>query len=374
MSSGSEISVFESAYKLLIGTANRTINAINTNPIHLALFCQTLSEALENKNSRIHIAGVGPSGEIAQIFGECLKNIGFSSRVFYQCDSLAQSVGKDDVILAVTDTGWTKFTNVVIEEGISKKGKILVFTGNSESKAAKLSNAFLQSPIGFQPQDNSYLFTRQTPLSPLGTIFDLTTMVIGIGVINGVFGGSCTRDFNEGSTILLEGAKKTLEDLKKNSNLKIFMKSLSDYCQTQTKVFIFGRGINRFISRIFVNRFQSLGMNVHLLNDWRFRQRGDLLITLSGSGASSTTLKIVETAKASQMTVLSITSFLQSKLSKESDEVLVLQGRKEMFNPDKLQLEHPCIYFPIFEYTTSITLEACVAQIAADLGKSEDSV
>jgi len=58
---------------------------------------------------------------------------------------------------------------------------------------------------------------------------------------------------------------------------------------------------------------------------------------------------------------------------KKSDDFMILRGRKEETSPDGLQLLKPEIYLPKFEYTASVSLEACVAQIAVDLGKSEDT-
>ena len=319
--------------------------------------------------------GVGRSGKIGMILGECLKNIGFYNRVSYLGKNLAQSVRKEDVIIAVTGSGWTNFTTTVLEYSIRKKGKILTFTGASDSKAAKLSDVIIQSPLGFQPQDQTYPFVdKLDPLSPLGTVFELTTMVIGIGVINGVFQGSCTKGFNEATTEILRIAEKTLDDLKRNPKLYNQIRSLSDYCdKTQAKVFFYGSGLNNFISTMSSIRFQSLGMNVHSMSDWRFRRKGDLLIALSGSGVSESTLNLIKSAKASQMTVFGITSFPQSKLARKSDDFMILRGRKEETSPDGLQLLKPEIYLPTFEYTASVSLEACVAQIAVDLGKSEDT-
>ncbi len=370
-----EIPAFKSAYQLLIRTAKRSVNTINQDPNNLAIFCQTLSKALENEDIKIHIVGEGRSGIIGEILGECLKDIGFSNRLSYLGKNLAKPVKKNDIIIALTGSGWTKFTTAAIEDGIRKKCKILTFTGAADSKAAKLSNAIIHNPLGFQPQDYTYQFTgQQTPLSPLGTIFELTTMVTGIGVINGVYSGSCTKGFNEGTSNLLRAAEKTFDDLEMNPKISNFIRSLSDYSkQMQAKVFFHGNGISNIICRMSSIRFQSLGLNIHQINDWRFRQKGDLFVALSGSGASSKTLEMVKSAKTSQMTVYGITSFPQSELAKNSDEFLVIHGRMEKENPDNLQTIQPSIFLPTFEYIASITLEAFVAQIAVNLGINEDT-
>ena len=308
------------------------------------------------------------------ILGECLKNIGFSGRISYLSEMFAQPVQKNDVLIAVTGSGWTKLTTSVIEDSVWRKTKVLTFTGMLDSKAAKLSDVVIQSPLGFEPQDHAYPFTSaKAPLTPLGTIFELTTIVIGIGIINGVFTGSCTNGFNEATRIILQAAENTLNDLKKNSNLSKFIKILGENCHKSSNVFFHGSGISNIISQMSADRFQSLKMNVLSINDWRFRREGDSLIAISGSGVSTKTLKTVENAKMNQMRVFGLTSFPESDLAKISDYFLVLSGRKEKVNPDALQIIQPEIFIPTFEYNAAIFLEACVAQIAIDLGITENT-
>lgn len=375
-SSGSELSAFKSAYQLLIRTARRSVNTINQDPKNLAQFCQFLSAAFENENRQIYIVGVGRSGKIGKILGECLKDIGLANRISYLGKDLVLSVSRDDVIIAITGSGWTILTTSILEDCIRNKCKILTFTGVSDSKAAKLSDVIIQNPLGYQPQDHTYPFTsRRAPLSPLGSVFELTTLVIGMGVINGVYSGSCTNGFNDGTTEILKAAEDLFTEIQDDSNLSTFIQSLKKYYhQQKTKIFFYGSGLDNIICEMSALRFQSLGLNVHPINDWRFRHKGDLLVAISGSGNSSKTLNIVKSAKTSQMKIFGITSFPQSKLAERSDNLIVVLGRKEKVDPDTLQLLQPELYLPTFEYTTAVTLEACLAQIAVDLDISENSI
>jgi 6-phospho-3-hexuloisomerase len=369
MTSTAKIHAFKSAYQLLMRTAKRSVNMINQDPDNLAIFCQTLSEALENEARQIHVVAVGRSRSIGMIFGECLKNIGFSNRVSYLGENITQPVKKNDVIIAITGSGWTKLTTMVLEEVIKKKATVLTFTGALDSKAAKLSDGVLQNPLGYHPQDHLYLFTReQEPLSPLGTIFELTTLVTSLGVINGVHKGSCTNGFNEATTEILKAAENTYASLERDPKFSQFAAYLVNYCKTkESKVFFFGSGMNGIVASMSSMRFQSLGMNVQPTNNWRFHSEGDLLIAISGSGVSSSVLNIVKSAKASQMNVRGITSFSHSQLAKESDEFLIIPGRKEKTVPDSLQLSQREMFLPKFEYVTALVFESCVAQIIKDL-------
>ncbi|MFX1516132.1 MAG: SIS domain-containing protein [Promethearchaeota archaeon] len=364
---------FMSAYQLLIRTAQRTVNTINQDPHNLAIFCQTLSDALENKDSQIHIVAVGRSRLIGMILGECLKDIGFSNRIFYLGENITQPIKKNDVTIAITGSGWTKLTTMILEEVVREKCKVLTFTGAMDSKAAKLSDGVLQSPMGYLSTDHINLFTRkQDPLSPLGTIFELTTMVTGLGVINGVHRGSCTKGFNEATAQILKTAENSFNDLTRDSKLPLFIQQLGDYCKNfDSKVFFYGNGIANIVALMSSMRLQSLGMNVQPIKNWRFRRASDLLVALSGSGVSATTLNIVDSAKTSQMKVFSLTSFPQSQLVEESDEFIVIQGRKRRPISESLQLLHYEMYLPKFEYGATITLESCVAQIVKNLGLPE---
>ncbi|MFX1505242.1 MAG: SIS domain-containing protein, partial [Promethearchaeota archaeon] len=106
-------------------------------------------------------------------------------------------------------------------------------------------------------------------------------------------------------------------------------------------------------------------------NNWRFRSEDDLLIAISGSGFSSSVLNRVVSAKESQMKVISITSFSQSQLVMDSDEFLIIEGRKQQAPPDNFQLDQQEMYLPKFEYVTALVLESCVAQIVKNLGIPE---
>ena len=364
---------FMSAYQLLIKTAHRTVNTINQDPHNLAIFCQTLSDALENKDRQIHIVAVGRSRLIGMILGECLKDIGFSNRIFYLGENITQAIKKNDVTIAITGSGWTKLTTMILEEVVREKCKVLTFTGAMDSKAAKLSDGVLQSPMGYLSTDHINLFTRkQDPLSPLGTIFELTTMVTGLGVINGVHTGSCTKGFNEATAQILKTAENSFTDLTGDSKLPLFIQQLGDYCKnTDSKVFFYGNGIANIVALMSSMRLQSLGMNVQPIKNWRFRRASDLLVALSGSGVSATMLNIVDSAKTSQMKVFSLTSFPQSQLVEESDEFIVIQGRKRKPISESLQLLYNEMYLPEFEYGATITLESCVAQIVKNLGLPE---
>ena len=92
-------------------------------------------------------------------------------------------------------------------------------------------------------------------------------------------------------------------------------------------------------------------MDIKSNYDWRFRTKDDLLIAISGSGASTSTLERVESAKSVKMKVLGLTSFPQSTLAKESDVFMKLEGRTETESVDLRQITDLRFLIPSFEFT-----------------------
>ncbi|MFX0171462.1 MAG: SIS domain-containing protein [Candidatus Hodarchaeota archaeon] len=175
--------------------------------------------------------------------------------------------------------------------------------------------------------------------------------------------------FDQGTNIILKEAEVCLEALQKEYNLIKIMKNLSSYfSKSEKKVFLTGSGINRLISNIIAIRLQNLMINVYPMEDWRFRQEDDLLISISGSGSSTNTLNLMKNAKKSKMNIIGISSFPQSEFAKLLDIFLYIQGREESVNSNGFTSPKAGIYLPIFEYLTVLTLESCVAQMAIDLG------
>ena len=194
------LSSFYSAFNLLEKTAKRTVNSINENPPSLVEFCKTLEEAKE-KDKRIHLVGMGRSGKVGMLLGELLKNVGY--KVSYLGKSLAKPVRREDVVIGITGSGWTSFTINTLQESISRGAKILVFTGDQHSLAARLADSIILIPRGymkekFAPVSHTPLTpVSHAPLTPLGTVFEMTTMCIGIGVILGLRDDSSVKGFNE---------------------------------------------------------------------------------------------------------------------------------------------------------------------------------
>ncbi|MFX0015679.1 MAG: SIS domain-containing protein [Promethearchaeota archaeon] len=371
-----DLSSFYSAFNLLVKSAKRTVNSINENPPSLVEFCKALDEAREG-DKRIHLVGMGRSGKVGMLLGELLKNIG--CKVSYLGKSLAKPVRKDDVVIGITGSGWTRFTINTLQESISRGAKILVFTGDQQSLAARLADSIIHIPRGyikekFAPISHAPLTpVSHAPLTPLGTVFEMTTMLLGIGVISGLRDESIVKGFNEGVNEVLRAAEMSLHNIKKNEQpLQHFITTLESYSgQPQKKLFVFGSGLDSIIASISSIRLSHLRINCKSNYDWRFRREGDLLIGISGSGVSTSTLERIESAKSAKMNIVGLTSFPKSKLALESNICLAIEGRTEEISADLHQISNLSFLIPSFEYAAAITLDSCVAQLALDLGITE---
>lgn len=363
-----DLKSFFSAFGILIRTTKSTINAINQNPASLVDFCMTIDEARRN-NKRVHLVGMGRSGSTGMLFGEILKNLGVN--VSYLGKSLARPVREGDVVIGFTGSGWTGFTTKALEDSIRRKAKILVFTGSLDSKAGRLADHSIQIPIGYQRE---LITDSHAPLTPMGTIFELTTMAISIGVASGIKDGSAVKGFNEGTNEVLQAAEMTYDQLDQDhSNLESVISTIESYIKKPKRnIFLFGSGIDGIISNISSIRLNHLKINVRSSYDWRFRKKDDLLIAISGSGESSSTLERVRTSP--DMKSISLTSFPESSLALKSDLFLTIEGRDKRVSPDLKKLRDLSFLVPSFEYTAAVTLDSIVAQIALDLGITESQM
>ena len=150
----------------------------------------------------IFVTGAGRSGLAAKAFAMRLMHLGLSSYVVGETISPAINAG--DCILAISGSGETN--TIVTAARISKKrgAKVLAFTSYPESSLGQLADGIIhvKGRTKVEVDDENYL-KRQikgnyTSLTPLGTAFELTSLVFLDGLVSE----------------LMEAMGKTEEDLK----------------------------------------------------------------------------------------------------------------------------------------------------------------
>ncbi len=150
----------------------------------------------------IFVTGAGRSGLAAKAFAMRLMHLGLSSYVVGETISPAINAG--DCILAISGSGETN--TIVTAAKISKNrgAKVLALTSYPESSLAQLADGLIRvkGRTKVEVDDENYL-KRQikgnyTSLTPLGTAFELTSLVFLDGLVSE----------------LMETMGKTEEDLK----------------------------------------------------------------------------------------------------------------------------------------------------------------
>ena len=188
--------------ELMISAIEATINNIHDAEEYLveediANFIEIITTA-----DNIFVTGAGRSGLAAKAFAMRLMHLGLSSYVVGETISPAINAG--DCILAISGSGETN--TIVTAAKISKKrgAKVLALTSYPESSLGQLADGIIhvKGRTKVEVDDENYL-KRQikgnyTSLPPLGTAFELTSLVFLDGLVSE----------------LMEAMGKTEEDLK----------------------------------------------------------------------------------------------------------------------------------------------------------------
>ena len=136
----------------------------------------------------IFVTGAGRSGLAAKAFAMRLMHLGLSSYVVGETISPAINAG--DCILAISGSGETN--TIVTAAKISKKrgAKVLALTSYPESSLGQLADGLIRvkGRTKVEVDDENYL-KRQikgnyTSLTPLGTAFELTSLVFLDGMVS----------------------------------------------------------------------------------------------------------------------------------------------------------------------------------------------
>ena len=134
---------------------------------------------INSKN--IFVTGAGRSGLAAKAFAMRLMHLGLSAYVVGE--TISPAIYEDDCIVAISGSGETN--TIVSAANIAKDrgSKVLVLTSYPESTLGQLSDCYVlvKGRTKKEVDDENYM-KRQihgnyTSLTPLGTAFELTTLV-----------------------------------------------------------------------------------------------------------------------------------------------------------------------------------------------------
>lgn len=162
-----------------------------------------------NDGKKVLIIGAGRSGLVGRAFAMRLMHLGFN--VYVLGETIVPALHPGDVVIAISGSGRTKLVVTAAEVAKSVGATVVSLTTFPESPLGKLSDLIVQIPgrtkVSLEDDYNvRQLIGIYEPLAPLGTLFEVTTMVILDSVVSE----------------LMVRLGKTEEDLKKrHANIEI---------------------------------------------------------------------------------------------------------------------------------------------------------
>ncbi len=168
-----------------------------------------------------------------------------------------------------------------------------------------------------------------------------------------------------GATLLrfLDVVSGQIENLKRSLDMRQVEEFMNAIEQAR-KIFVMGAGRSGFVARAFAMRLMHLGYDVYVVGETVTPRIGeeDLLITISGSGETTSVVNISRKAKEEIGSMLAaITQNENSTLAKMSDVVVLLSGKNKYQRDEELSSIAPL--GTMFELTALIFLDGLVAEL-----------
>ena len=134
---------------------------------------------IQSKN--IFVTGAGRSGLAAKAFAMRLMHLGLSAYVVGE--TISPAIYEDDCIVAISGSGETNTIVSAAKIAKTRGSKVLALTSYPESSLGQLADTYIlvKGRTNKEEDDENYI-KRQihgnyTSLTPLGTAFELTTLV-----------------------------------------------------------------------------------------------------------------------------------------------------------------------------------------------------
>lgn len=133
------------------------------------------------RSKNIFVTGAGRSGLAAKAFAMRLMHLGLSAYVVGE--TISPAIYEDDCIVAISGSGETNTIVSAAKIAKTRGSKVLALTSYPESSLGQLADTYIlvKGRTNKEEDDENYM-KRQihgnyTSLTPLGTAFELTTLV-----------------------------------------------------------------------------------------------------------------------------------------------------------------------------------------------------
>jgi len=166
----------DAAEEILSGT-RKAMRELDMNRVE-----KLIQMILDSRERKIFVVGVGRSGFVGRAFALRLMNLGFN--VYFLGETITPAAGKEDLIIAISGSGTTKFALTASSTAKEIGAKVVAVTSYPKSPLGDLVDLIV--PIGGRtklgwPKEEDYLARQllgeRETLSPLGSIFENNCMV-----------------------------------------------------------------------------------------------------------------------------------------------------------------------------------------------------
>lgn len=170
--------IFKSAY---LEIAHFIINSLNKLDLDsIEKFIQLLVTAYKEGRA-VLVVGMGRSGLVGRGFAMRLRHLGLHSYVLGE--TITPPVEKGDLVVAISGSGTTQIVIAAAEAAKKMGATVVAITTYPDSPLGKLSDLVVFVPGRTKVAVMDDYFARQIlglhePLSPLGTLFEDTTIVV----------------------------------------------------------------------------------------------------------------------------------------------------------------------------------------------------
>lgn len=144
-----------------------------------------LDTIMDSKN--VFLIGAGRSGLAAKAFAMRLMHLGIS--VYVVGETISPAINKDDTIIAISGSGETNSINSAVKIAKKRGSKVLALTSYGQSTLGDLSDTYIlvkgRTKIdGFDDYLERQIDGKYRSLTPLGTLFELTSLIFLDGLIS----------------------------------------------------------------------------------------------------------------------------------------------------------------------------------------------
>jgi 6-phospho-3-hexuloisomerase len=172
------VTYFKQAY---LEIANFILNALNSIKLEeIENFVKAIEEIYRG-NRKILVVGVGRSGLVGRAFAMRLRHLG--ARSYVVGETITPSVEEGDLLVAISGSGSTQVVVAAAEAAKKMKARVAAVTSYYDSPLGRLADLVVLVPGRTKLASMDDYFARQIlgihePLSPLGTLFEDTAMVV----------------------------------------------------------------------------------------------------------------------------------------------------------------------------------------------------